>query len=248
MEGSMGFCFVRAGIMGLNGTISKILYHIKQGDALLVFKNLMRLLWKRLAFRCHQLVRDIGNRVCYGKGAPQFCELIWVDASEITKYVGDAPILRLTGMHRDWASGCVVEWDSLHGVTPLMDELRIKKCTEHWRNGVSWDELGYIDMMKNVPRHKDDSDELIRKRFAMLDQAFDDARKTGMLKTRRQIDASNFREDGGVLVHIAKGGEPVFGGNGFHRLAIAKVLSLKRFPACLGVVDEGAIPLLERFR
>jgi hypothetical protein len=41
-------------------------------------------------------------------------------------------------------------------------------------------------------------------------------------------------------VHIAKNGKPVFGGNGFHRLTMAKVLELEEIPICVGMVHKGA--------
>lgn len=234
--------------MNTNEAFAKIRHHFRQGDMAWVLGNLIRKAWRSLGFGCHQLVRDAGNRIRYGKGAPRFCELIWVDANAIHRVVGNAPIEELTGQHRNWASGYVVEWNGVRGVTALDEELKIQRCVKHWRDGVSWDELGYIDMMKKAPRHANDDEAAIRQRFAMLDNAFEEARSTRSLKTRKQLDPREFRENGGILVHIAKHGEPVFGGNGFHRLAMARVLELSRIPACLGVVDKSAISLLSRFR
>ena len=97
-------------------------------------------------------------------------------------------------------------------------------------------------MYGNWPREK------IIERFKLLDKAYDEAKKTGRLKTRKELDPSNFREKDGILVHIGKNGKPVFGGNGFHRLAIAKVLDLDLIPACIGIVDKESIKYLDQYR
>lgn len=226
----------------------KLLFHLKAGSAGQVCRNLLTGAFSRLRFRAHRWRRDLGNLLKHGRKAPKFCERIWVDAERVCAYVGNKPIVRLTGQHRNLASGLVVDWDRIEDVTPLEDQSKIKYCIRHWEQGLSWEELGYFDFMKSVPRHREDSLELIRERFHMLDRAFEDAKQTGRLKTRSEIDSKAFREKDGILIHIDSCGNPVFGGNGFHRMAIAKVLNLKKVPACLGVVDFRALPLLDTYR
>src|SRR5690625_7806583 len=80
----------------------------------------------------------------------------------------------------------------------------------------------------------------IKARFEMLDRAYQETKKLGRLKTRKEMDPGNFREKDGILVHIDDRGKPVFGGNGFHRLSISKALQLEKIPACVGMVDKGA--------
>src|SRR5690625_6496262 len=62
------------------------------------------------------------------------------------------------------------------------------------------------------------------------------------------MDPGNFREKDGILVHIDDRGKPVFGGNGFHRLSISKALQLEKIPACVGMVDKGAMDHLKKYR
>ena len=57
----------------------------------------------------------------------------------------------------------------------------------------------------------------------------------------------NFRERGGILVHIGSDGEPCFAGAGYHRFAIAKILNL-RFPAQIGCVHIEALDHLDEYR
>jgi hypothetical protein len=228
--------------------IDRVLFHIRNGTAGQVFRDAGPFAVSYVKFLAHQWRRDVGNRFRFGKSAPKFCERIWVDAEEVSEYVGNEPITELTGQHRNLASGMVVNWNQIKIVTPLRDQMKMKYCIRHWSGGVPWEELGYFDFMRSVARHRKDSLEVIRARFAMLDKAFDEARRSGNLKTRQQVDSRAFREKDGILIHIDSGGNPVFGGNGFHRMAIAKVLKLKKFPACLGVVDFRALPLLAKYR
>jgi len=64
----------------------------------------------------------------------------------------------------------------------------------------------------------------------------------------KELDPSNFREKGGILVRIGKNGKQVFGGSGFHRLAIAKVVELDLIPAYIGIVDKESIKYLDQYR
>ena len=90
--------------------------------------------------------------------------------------------------------------------------------------------------------------EKIISRFNMLDRAFEETKKTRRLKTRKEVNPSNFREHDGILVHIGKNGKPYFGGNGFHRLAMAKVLKLEKIPACIGLIDKDSLKYLDEYR
>src|SRR5690625_7470579 len=81
----------------------------------------------------------------------------------------------------------------------------------------------------------------------MLDRAYQETKKLGRLKTRKEMDPGNFREKDGILVHIDDRGKPVFGGNGFHRLSISKALQLEKIPACVGMVDIGAMDHMKKF-
>ncbi|MDR9411000.1 MAG: hypothetical protein RI573_19315, partial [Balneolaceae bacterium] len=119
---------------------------------------------------------------------------------------------------------------------------------KHWKEDKSWEELGVIDYMTKTKKYGSWPREKIEARFKMLDQAFEETKQLGRLKTREEMNSSNFRESEGILVHIGSGGEVIFGGNGFHRLAIAKVLELEKIPACVGLVDREALGHFDDYR
>ncbi|WP_051822395.1 hypothetical protein [Desulfonatronum thiodismutans] len=226
----------------------KLAHHFQNGSCTFVAKNLFLAFVRTVGRYGHIIKRDIGNRFFYGTEAPTFCERIWVDATKVDWYITNQEIIRVTGEHRNLASGRVVDWSKLKEFKPLRNESKIDFCYRHWDEGHSWDELGYYEYMSRAHRHRNDTRQTIIDRFAMLDHAFEQSRATGTLQTRSELDPSSFREESGVLIHIGENGVPYFGGNGFHRMAIAKILNLKRFPACIGVVDRAAIPLLNRYR
>lgn len=192
--------------------------------------------------------RDLKNISKYGLSAPRFNERIWVDPRQIEYMIERDEVKRVTGYHRSQASAVVINWNKVENLKPITDEFRIQYCYGHWKEGKSWEELGVIDHMSKSKKYGSWSREKIKSRFEMLDQAFRETKKEGRLKTRQEIDPENFRESGGILVHIGKNGQPIFGGNGFHRLAISKVLELEKIPVCIGMVDKDAIQYLDDLR
>ena len=81
-------------------------------------------------------------------------------------------------------------------------------------------------------------------RYARLDELFSYLQGGGKFRTRKELYGSRtFREQGGVYIHIDREGNPVFGGGGCHRLALAKILQLDIIPAQLGIVHHEAVDL-----
>lgn len=211
-------------------------------------KNKATSLLKNFADRAAILKYDLSNKLKYGKDAPLFMETLWVNPREIDSVIGKEEVYNATGLHRSKVSGLVLDWDTVEEPSPLEDEYRIQYCYRHWKKKESWEEIGVIEYMTKTDKYGSWPVEKIRARFNMLDQAFEETKKLGRLKKRKEVEPDNFREKDGIYVHIAKGGKPVFGGNGYHRLAIAKVLELKEIPVCVGMVDKEAIPLLKYYR
>lgn len=203
---------------------------------------------KKMGSRIEVYSRDLKNISQYGLSAPRFNERIWVDPRQIEFMIERDEVKRVSGYHRSQASGVVIDWDDVDNIKPITDEFRVQYCYGHWKDGKSWEELGVIDHMSKSKKYGSWPREKIKARFEMLDQAFQQTEKDGRLKTRQELDPDNFRESGGILVHIAENGQPIFGGNGFHRLAISKVLELERIPACIGLVDKHAIQYLDELR
>ena len=192
--------------------------------------------------------RDLRNKLKYGWSAPLYNERIWVDPRKIEYMIGKHEVKRVTGLHRSKASGVIVDWSEVENFKHIEKEFRIQYCYAHWKEGISWEDLGVIDYMTQTKKYGPWPREKIVARFEMLDRAFEETKKEGRLKTREEIDPSNFRETEGILVHIGTDGELIFGGNGFHRLAISKVLELEKIPACVGLVDRDAIKYLDEYR
>lgn len=192
--------------------------------------------------------RDLYNISRYGRVAPRKFELIYVNPGRIEHYVPDREIVRLTGRDRNRASGMVVDWSRIQNVLELRDQRKFMLCQSHWREGRSWEELGYYEFMSRTNKWGRRTRFQISKRCDKLDSLFEEVKITRQLKTREQLNPGHFREEGGILVHIGPDGEPVFGGHGFHRLSIAKILDLDSIPACVGVVDRTALDSFEECR
>lgn len=192
--------------------------------------------------------KDILNKLKYGWSAPLYNERIWVDPRKIEYMIDRDEVKKVSGLHRSKASGVVVDWSKVEEIKPISEQFRIQYCYGHWKEGKSWEELGVIDYMTKTKKYGSWPRKKIEARFEMLDEAFEETKQLGRLKTRKEIVTSNFRESEGILVHIGKNGELFFGGNGFHRLAISKVLELEKIPACVGLVDRDAFNYLNKYR
>ena len=78
-------------------------------------------------------------------------------------------------------------------------------------------------------------------RFSQLDKLYEELLHGARFKTMKEQFPDNFREQGGIHVHIGREGALLFGGGGCHRLAIAQVLKLPLIPAQIGVIHRGAL-------
>ena len=193
--------------------------------------------------------RDLTNKLKYGKHAPKYLETIWINPQQIDSFIPKEEILRVTGKSRKEASGCVVDWANVSKMIPLENDFRYRYAFDRWRDGKSWEEIGVYEYMKNETiKYKDLSQSELELRYANFDRLYAEIKKEKRLKSRQELNPKNFREKDGILIHIGKRGRLYFGGIGFHRFSIAKVLDLKKIPACVGVVDKNSIKNLEQYR
>ncbi len=123
----------------------------------------------------------------------------------------------------------------------------------HWLEGVSWKDTGiYDELMSKINRYgsfdgcRNEKDVLGR--YSRLDELFCRVRKEKKLRSQQELSQRAFREEGGILIHIGPGGEPYFGGNGNHRMAIAMAAGLHRIPAQLGAIYVDALVKLPVLR
>lgn len=200
---------------------------------------------KQRVLRTTMTIRDVHNRTFYGRGAPKYAELIWVKPSEMK--------CALIGPSRyRTCSGKVIDLWKHFSVTNLRDTPRIKSCFDRWVRGLPWEHTSdYQIMLKAIQSGKDwancKTETDLQRRYTALDQAFEEVRREGRLKTRQELNPRAYREEGGILVSVGPRGEPLLY-DGFHRMGMALVLDLDIVPAQVGYVDRKALGLLDAFR
>lgn len=191
--------------------------------------------------------KDILNILRYGSGAPRYAERIWVDTQHCNRAI--------RGLNGRQLSGRVIDsYQHLPNfvITSVREVEKINYCIERWENGKSWEDTGVYEYMEKLITKKGEFDgcrnlnDIIR-RYEKLDMLFQQIKIKGRLKTREEIDCNNFREEGGILIHIGKNGEFYFGMGGCHRFAIALVLKLL-IPAQIGFVHKDALCLMPELR
>ena len=226
----------------------KIIKHIKNGTFLKVIK-------RYTLTKIRSVNRDVYNKYKYGNKAPLYAERIWVKPEAVNNYIhGKTLIEQFNGVRSVRSmSGYVTNNKKIFQEAVSIFEIdKIKFCYEHWQQKKPWNQTGRDKYyFKNFENNffpdglKDKKD--IESRYANLDEIFNYIKKQNRIKTRKEIYHNNFRESGGIFVHIGPKGNVYFGGGGSHRLAIAKILGIE-FPAQIGVVHEDAIPILHKFR
>ena len=198
--------------------------------------------------------RDLNNVLTYGKKAPRSKERIWINPYNCSKMLTGETIADTFGKEARDLSGYIVNQSWPHDkAEPLHKNKKIRACFRRWLNDVSWQRTGIFQHMVNEIRknggRKDGCqtfDEL-KVRYKKLDHIYSQVEKDGRLKSQKELFNDNFREEGGVLIHIGPGGELYFGDGGNHRFAIGLILELA-LPAVLGCVHHTAIGHLYKLR
>lgn len=183
-------------------------------------------------------VRDIPNLYHYRRDAPLWAQRIWITPSSVER--------ALFG-YREESSALVRsgDWDlfgrSIHELP------KIRASYQHWEQQVPWEQTGVFGCLLQIIREHGQYDgcctrEELVYRYQTIDAMFDHVKAEGRLRTRRELTGRRaFRELGGIRVHIGRYAEPIFGGSGQHRLAIAQVLGLGRIPAQVGMVHAAVV-------
>ncbi|MEX2376358.1 MAG: hypothetical protein WD942_12370 [Dehalococcoidia bacterium] len=192
----------------------------------------------------HALRMDALSVLRYGPSAPRHAETIWICPNSIVNVIAKAIPRKESG--RVWRG----DWDL--NIAPIDEMPKVAMCYRHWRDGLSWEEVGAYDLMMGLIARLGRADgcaslDDVKARYDRLDQLFDTAAKERRLRQVHEVEPGRLRETGGVLFHVARDG-PIFGRGGAHRLAIARILELPIIPAKLGVVHVEAIPRLSELR
>lgn len=231
--------------------INKALKHIRQGTTIRVaFKSFIGDRKRKIISGYKQ---DLYNISRYGWTAPRFAERIWIDPNSCNTFLTADVITKVCGKVPRNASGLVLKssWP-FDQAMQITDHPKIKYAIDHWVNGTSWENTGAYEYMEKLIEHKnrvdgcENIDDIVR-RYKELDLIFEQIKKEGRMKTRKEIVNSNFREMDGVLIHIGIDGKPLFGGGGCHRFVIAHILQIP-IPSQIGCVHISAIPYLEEYR
>ena len=98
-----------------------------------------------------------------------------------------------------------------------------------------------------ISDHGIETEKEIVLRYEELDNIYYQIKKEGRLKSQSELFEGNFREKGGVLIHIGPNGEPYFGLKGNHRFAIAYILNIP-IPAQIGLVHKSSVNRIECMR
>jgi hypothetical protein len=184
----------------------------------------------------HAGVTDVVTFLRFGRAAPRSFEIVWFDATSCH------PSIDLGRRANGLVEG--EHWDRF--AEPLDQHPILRTCAGRWRDGLSREGSGAYDLVIERIRlaggpidHYSDVDD-VRRRYEALDVVFHQVEREGRLRTRKDVDPRTFREQGGIDLHVGRGGTVIFGGHGCHRLAMAKVLGLRSSPAQVGVVHRNA--------
>ena len=189
--------------------------------------------------------RDVRNRLRYGLDAPRYAEPINIPTRWCVQH---APELPGPGL-----SGAVLSHGWPYRYQDVLAVANVRFCVEHWGRGLTWEATGAFERMQRLMEKKGSIDgcqtmDDVRRRYAVLDEVFDVVRREGRLRRTREMKSGTLRARGDLYFHIGPDGEPVFGGYGCHRLAMAIVLDLPTVPAQLGCVHELGIQHLALYR
>jgi len=139
-------------------------------------------------------------------------------------------------------------WDQPADVLQMEEQPKYQICKKHFVDGKSWEEAGAYKHMQELIKKKQakvDGCETysdIVKRYKKLDHLYEKLKAGDTFKCYRDIQGRGINRNlNGVYIHFDRNCNPIFGGGGYHRLAIAKILNLNTIPCQLGVVHKKAI-------
>ncbi len=201
----------------------------------------------RIVFRTYRLFGELLNNIRYGNKSPKYAERLWVNPKNI-KYkleLGPQVIVSgkiLTNKHFNNQKFIFFEHLDIY-----------KICKKHFCENLTWEEAGaYKYMLKMINKYgehdgcKNIHD--VKSRYNKIDVIFENELENKRNGLPFGSNKKGFREEDGILVHIGPKGEILFGGNGNHRLSIAKLLEIECIPVQLGGVHVERLDMLKNLR
>ncbi|WP_179381628.1 hypothetical protein [Jannaschia marina] len=197
-------------------------------------------------FRAWKLLRDIHNRLRYGRNAPLTDQRLWVDPRQITHTLYRVVDGRRVSYRRSSAHVLDGDWDLPENLTPIEDLPKMQVCRRRFVEGMTWHEAGAYRPLLHRIRKQGAADgcttlEEIKARYRGVDSLYETMARTRTLRIRKRVNPGTRREFGGILIHIDRNGRGIMGGGGMHRLAISKILELEEIPVQVGLVHRQAV-------
>jgi len=213
--------------------LNKFTKHIKQGTLANTVYKIAIDKRERMHLRINGYTRNIYNISRYGREAPRFGELIWINPRNCNKLIHWKLFLELYGINHRAASALVVEssWP-FEQERHIIEYPKIKSCFDHWIRNIPWENTEHPGLIKN------NMESLKR-----ADQIFGQVKREGRLRLAGEIN-EKYRLG---TVSIGPRGELFFTEGGTHRFVMAYILNIP-YPAQVGLVHVSAIPYLKEYR
>ena len=200
-------------------------------------------MFKKLKKLSHFLMITFLNFLRYGKHAPKYGELLWVDPKLIEFRMNPSDRVKHFGSNHV-ISGSVVSGEWYNDVKLVSNTLCYRSCYEHWVNGTKWEETERIKTKMSVIEKKGEIDGC-----RSLDDIYETVKREGGFRTQEELHGKTRyfnKGEGEIEIFIGPNGELIHGTGGNHRLALAKILNLNKIPVKIGVVhSEGITRLIE---
>ncbi len=249
------------------GGVSRVIVHLKAGTLLQTTRRwLYYRAWNANAGdasrpnRVHIWCRDFLNCRRYGKDAPQFAELIYVDPRACL-------VSNRAFLCGQICSARVIDyWPYQEGdLAPVLSVAQLpiesaavgilQSCLQHWRDGVPWvDTWNYQRIAADIQTHGMFYAHQLRSiaeldtRCKKLDALFKRVLEDGEMPLRSAYAPGSFRQEDNTMIHVGPKGELVVAGLGLHRFSIAMVAGLTVVPAQIGCVHVDALHVLPALR
>ena len=221
-------------------TWDKLKAQFQQGKAL---KTIPLYIYSKIVKYVSIYYRDFKNKVKYGLEAPVYAERIWINPSMFTEAV-----FMSSRKAREESGQVLNEFPPVGAkIVSIYDLPKIKSSFEYWNEGQPWEKTEYFRRYKD--KHQEKYIRTINKYInGFYDVLYEEVKKEGKLKTMKELKRRNFREEGGVLIHIGPKGKLYHGNAGNRRLSIAILLGLDMIPAMIGYVHKDGIKYMPGLR
>lgn len=159
--------------------------------------------------------RGTYNKIRYGSNAPFFRQTIYINPSLVTELV--------VIPHSRLMSGTIVKSNLIFDYkTKLHDHYKFRYMLDRYVNLNDSNQL-------NIEEGRS---------WDEIDRLFNSIRQNG-------VKEELMKHGDGIIIHFDKNGVPLFGGGGFHRLSIAKILNIPIIPAEIGLVHYEALKIVD---